>query len=55
MVTLEQGAECRKIAIITPGLIFVQKAFLVRLFSEGLIIGRNFAFQNGLSLTITTA
>ena len=25
------------------------------LFSEGLIIGRNFAFQNGLDLTIKTA
>ena len=45
-----------KIPIIRPGLIFVQKAFLlgsfsgVSLFSEGLIIGRNFAFQNGLGL-----
>ena len=42
----------RKIPIISPGLIFVQKAFLVSLFSEGLIIGWNFAFQNGLGLTI---
>ena len=39
---------------------FVRKAFLVGLFSEepifgeGLIIGRNFAFQNGLDLTIKT-
>ena len=49
-----------KIPIISPGLIFVQKAFLPAyfwgsLFSEGLIIGRNFAFQNGLGLTIKTA
>ena len=28
---------------------------LGELFSEGLIIGRNFAFQNGLGLTIKTA
>ena len=45
--------------IISPGLIFVQKAFLVdlfsgSLFSEGLIIGWNFAFQNGLDLTTKT-
>ena len=38
-----------KIPIISPGLIFVQKAvfgayFRGSLFSEGLIIGRNFAF-----------
>ena len=48
----------RKIPIISPGLIFVQKAFLLGLFSsfsEGLIIGRNFAFQNGLGLTTKTA
>ena len=45
----------RKIPIISPGLIFVQKAFLLGLFSEGLIIGRNFAFQNELGLTIKTA
>ena len=44
-----------KIRIICPGLIFVQKAFLVGLFSEGLINGGNFAFQNGLDLTIKTA
>ena len=42
--------------MISPGLIFVQKAFLLGLFSgslflEGLIIGRNFAFQNELGLT----
>ena len=37
--------------------VFVQKAFLLglfsgSLFSEGLIVGRNFVFQNGLGLTI---
>ena len=42
----------RKILIISPGLLFVQKAFLLGLFSEGLVIGRKFAFQNGLGLTI---
>ena len=48
--------EYREIPIISPGLIFVQKAFLPDLFSEGLKIGRNFAFQNGLDLkTIKTA
>ena len=46
-----------KILIISPGLIFFQKAFLLglfsgSLFSQGLIIGRHFAFQNGLGLTI---
>ena len=30
---------------------FAQKAFLVDLFSEGLIIRSNFVFQNGLRLT----
>ena len=50
----------RKTPIISPGLIFVQKAVLLdlfsgSLFSEGLIIGRNFAFQNRLDLTIKTA
>ena len=49
-----------KIQIISSGPIFVLKAFLVRLFPgslflEGLIIGGNFAFQNGLDLTIKTA
>ena len=53
--------EYRKIQIVSPGLIFVQKAFLLGLFSgelifsERLIIGRNFVFQNGLGLTIKTA
>ena len=42
----------RKIPIISPRLTFVQKAVLLGLFSEGLIIGRNFVFQNGLGLTI---
>ena len=51
----------RKIPIISPGVIFVQKAFLLdlfwagNLFSDRLIIGKNFAFQNGLGLTIKTA
>ena len=50
----------RKVSIISPGLIFVQKAVLLAyfrgsLFSEGLIIGRTFAFQNGFGLTIKTA
>ena len=44
-----------KIFIIRPGRIFVQKAFLVGLFLEKLIFERNFAFQNGLGLTIKTA
>ena len=47
--------ECRKIQIIRPGLKFVPKAFMLGIFSEGLIIGGNFAFQNGLALTIKTA
>ena len=52
-------AVYRKIPITSPGLIFVQKAFLLGLFSgslflEGLIIGGNFAFQNGLDLTMKT-
>ena len=45
----------RKIPIISPGLIFVQKAFWLGLFSKGLVIGRNFAFQNGFVLSIKTA
>ena len=45
----------RKIPMISPGLIFVQKAFLLGLFSEGLVIGRNFAFQNGFGLSIKTS
>ena len=45
----------RKIPAISPGLMFVPKAFLVDLFSEGLIIGGNFGFQNALDLTIKTA
>ena len=49
----------RKIPLISSGLIFVQKALLLglvlgSLFSEGLIIGGNYAFQNGLDLTINT-
>ena len=41
-----------KIMIINPGHIFVQKAFLVSLFSVGLIIEGSFGLQNGLGLTI---
>ena len=44
-----------KIPIISPGLMFVQKAVLLSLFSEGLVIGSNFAFQNGFGLSIKTA
>ena len=47
--------EYRKIPIISPGLIFVPKAFLLGLFSEGLNIGGNFAFQNGLDFSVKTA
>ena len=50
----------RKIPLVSPGIIFVQKTFFWTyfrgsLFSEGLIIGGNFAFQNGLDLTMKTA
>ena len=49
--------EYRKILIIRPGLIFVQKPFLWAffrgsVFSEGLFIGGNFAFQNGFGFLI---
>ena len=44
-----------KIPIISPGLIFVQKAFLVGLFFEGLTSGGDFAFQDGLGLKSKTA
>ena len=49
------GNRYRKIPIISPGLIFVQKAVLLGLFSGelifgGLVIGRDFAFKNGLGL-----
>ena len=59
-IYLFQEIKYRKILIISPGLIIVQKAaflglFLESLFSEGFIIERNFAFQNGLGLTIKTA
>ena len=46
---------CRYIPIISPGLTFDQNAASLGLFSEGLIIGRNFACQNELCLTIETA
>ena len=50
----------RKIPIISPGLIFVQKGFLLGLFSGELIFGgacyrKNFAFQNKFGLSIKTA
>ena len=49
-----------KIPIIRPGLIFVQKAFLLGLFSGELIFGgayycREFCVQSGLDLTMKTA
>ena len=58
--------EYRKIPIISPGLILVQKAFFVGLifgggdvFSERLVILRNFAFQcftlSGFGLSMKTA
>ena len=46
----KQTLKYRKISIINPGLIFVQKVFSLGLFSEGLVIGRNFSFQNGFGL-----
>ena len=46
--------QYRKILITIPGLTFVLKAVLVGLFSEELIIGRNFAFQNGEELIVKT-
>ena len=57
-------SRCVKIPTISPGLIFVQNAFLADLlsgggggglFPEGLIIAGSFALQNGLSLSIKTA
>ena len=52
----------RKIPIISPGLIFVQKAFPVAglifggaYFRRGLLSKGLFAFQNGLGLSIKTA
>ena len=49
----------RKIPIISPGIIFVQKAFCWAyfrgsLFSEELVIGGNFAPQNGFGLSLKT-
>ena len=58
----KNSLKYRKIPIISPGLIFVQKAFLLGLFSgelifdffsEGLVIGSNFAFQNGIGFSKT--
>ena len=59
MLKLPKITYC-KIPMIIPGLTFVQKAFLLgslsgSLFSEGLIIGGNFVFQNGLDSTMKTA
>ena len=34
---------------------FLQKAFLAGLFSEGLVFARNFVFQSGFGLSIKTA
>ena len=62
MVYLYTGVLKQYIPIISPGLIFVQKAFLMDLFrgrgclfSEWLVIGRNFAFHNGFGLSIKIA
>ena len=56
---LQAFANTVNCPIISPRLIFVQKAFLLGLlgclFSEGLVIGRNFASQNGFGLPIKTA
>ena len=56
MLSLKQN-EYRKIPVISSGLIFVQRTFCWiyfrgNLFSEGLIIGGNFAFQYAMGLTI---
>ena len=52
-----ENCKYRKIPIIGPGLIFVQKALLLGLFSAELFLffGRNFAHQNGFGLSIKTA
>ena len=44
-----------KILTLSPELIFAQNAFLLGLFSKGLVIGWNFAFQNGFGFSIKTA
>ena len=59
MLNLFMEYNC-KILLISLRLIFVQKAFLVGFFwgeliFVGLIIGGNFAFQNGLDLAIKKA
>ena len=43
-----------KIPIVSPGLMFAQKGFLLGLFSKGFVNGKNFAFQNGFGLSIKT-
>ena len=60
MAACSRPKEYRKIPIISPGLIFVQKAFLLGLFLGELIFGgayywREFCVSNGLDLTINTA
>ena len=52
-VSLKGSATYREIPIISPGLILVQKrCFAGIIFGGAFIIGRNFAFQNGLGFTI---
>ena len=46
VVMMNDDITYRKIPIISPGIIFVQR---------GLVIGRNFAFQNGFGLSVKTA
>ena len=53
-------SQYRKIPIISPGLIVVQKAFLLGIFLGELIFGwacyrREFCVQNGFGLSIKTA
>ena len=52
-----ENSSYRKIPIISPRLwwTYLQGGGGGGLFSAGLIIGGNFAFQNGLGLTIKTA
>ena len=55
----EQNSR-NSLALLLHSTVFVQSAFLWayfqgRLFSEGLVIGGYFTFQNGLDLAIKTA
>ena len=57
---MSNEALYHKIPITSPGLYLFKRLFRWayfhgRLFSEGLIIGGNFTFQNGLDLTVKTA